>query len=55
MNFSTNLLWEYDFVMTTKVVAHEVIYLLYKFQVYIMYKTPVMRDFVSPVFLHNMI
>ena len=36
MNFSTNLLWESDFVMTTKVVAHEIIYILSKFQVYIM-------------------
>ena len=55
MNFSTNLLWESDFMMTTKVVAHEIIYLLSKFQVYIMYRTPVMSDFVSLVFLHNMI
>jgi len=25
MNFSTNLLWKSDFVMTTKVVDHEII------------------------------
>ena len=55
MKFSTKLLRESDFVMTTKVVAHEIIYLLSKFQVYIMYRTPVMHFFVSPVFLHNMI
>ena len=55
MNFSTNLLWKSDFVMTTKVVDHEIIYLLYKFQVYIMYRTPVMSVFVSLVLLHNMI
>ena len=55
MNFSTNPLLEYDFVMTTKVVAHEIIYLLKKFQVYIMYRTLVMSAFVSLVFLHNMI
>jgi len=55
MNFSTNLLLESDFVMTTKVVAHEIIYLLQKFQVYIMNITPVMSAFVSLVFLHDMI
>ena len=55
MNFSTTLLLESDFMMTTKVVAHEIIYLQSKFQVYIMYRTPVMRFFVSPVFLCNMI
>ena len=55
MNFSTKLLWEYEFVMTTKVVAHEIIYLLLKFQVYIMYRTLVMSDFVSLVFLDSMI
>ena len=55
MNFSTHLLWESDFVMTTKVVAHEIIYLLSKFQVYIMYRTPVMHYFVSLVFLYNML
>ena len=55
MNFSTNLLWKSDFAMTTKVVAHGISYLLQKFQVYIMRRTPVMSDFVSLVFLHNMI
>ena len=55
MNFSTNLLCESDFMMTTKVIANEIIYLLSKFQVYIMYRTPVMSAFVSLVFLHHMI
>ena len=55
MNFSTNLLWESDFMMTTKVVAHEIIYLLSKFQVYIMYRTPNVRAFVYLVSLHNTI
>ena len=55
MNFSTKLLLESDLVMTTKVVAHEIIYLLSKFQVYIMYRTLVMCFFISLVFLHNMI
>ena len=55
MNCSTNLIWKFDFVMTTKVVAHEIIYLLKKFQVYIMYRTLVMSAFVSLVFPHNLI
>ena len=55
MNFSTNLLWKSDFAMTTKVVAHGISYLLQKFQVYIMRRTPVMSDFVSLVFLHDVI
>ena len=48
--FSTNLLWESNLALTTKVVAHEIIYLMYKFQVDIMHRTPVMRFLVLTVF-----
>ena len=33
MSFSTNLLWKSDFVMTTKVAAHEIIYQLMKLSI----------------------